>query len=221
VEECTIDNSEHNYPYDSETFALIRRLAWQIKHHARNQKVPAIAVAGSIADEYNVQRGARRWVDWLQDHAIISNLPSSWIGLDYQLGFHSKFLNVMRNDLGPANINVFTGAQMFALYRDQFPKSVRTWSELVDYIISEEGAVVVASLVIRKGMKDLAQWLSGRPPEIQEALLVTYFKQGVSYVDRFKSRLQRQAPGGNAELKPGEGCRVFQQRAALQGALGL
>jgi len=183
--------------------------------------VPPIAIAGSIADEFNVQRGARRWVDWVQDHAIISNLPSTWIGLDYQLGINSKFLNATRNDLGPANINLLTAAQMFALYRSQFPKEVGTWEQLVDYIISEEGAVAVAALVIRKGMKDLAPWLMGRPPEIQESLLVTYFKQGASYIDRFKSRLAQQVPGTNAKLKPGEGCRVFNQRAALKIALGL
>ena len=54
MEECAIDAGEPNYPYDNETFALIRRLAWQIKHHAKKQGVPPIAVAGSIADEYNV-----------------------------------------------------------------------------------------------------------------------------------------------------------------------
>lgn len=183
--------------------------------------MPAIAVAGSIADEYNVQRWPRSWLDWLQDHAVISKLPSSWIGLDYQLGFKSKMLNATRNDLGPANINLQTAAQMFALYRDQFPMGVDTWADLVDYIISEEGAVAVASLVIKKGLKDLAPWLSGRPAEIQGALLVTYFKQGVSFIDRFRSRLAQQAPGTNVKLTPGEGCRVFHQRAALKGALGL
>jgi hypothetical protein len=58
-----------NYPYDKQTFGLISRLAHHIKSYSAKHGVPPIAVAGSIADEYNVQRGMRRLLDWFQDNA--------------------------------------------------------------------------------------------------------------------------------------------------------
>jgi hypothetical protein len=67
--------------------------------------------------------------------------------------------------------------------------------------------------------EQMAHWLAGRPSEIREALLVTYFKQGPSYLTRFKERLRRQAYS-SAVLVPGEGCRVFDQRAKFKEALG-
>jgi hypothetical protein len=109
---------------------------------------------------------------------------------------------------------------MYQQYKSDFPPGLDDWAELVDFILSEEGTAIVATLVIRQGKHDMAQWLAGRPPEIQEALLVTYFKQGPSYITRFKERLRRQAYS-SAVLVPGEGCRVFHQRAQLKAALGI
>lgn len=84
------------------------------------------------------------------------------------------------------------------------------------HVTSEHGSVVVATLVIKQGQQELARWLAGQPLEIQEALLVTYFKPGRSYLDRFKARL---AANPSATLVPGEGCRVFHQRASFKAAL--
>jgi hypothetical protein len=107
---------------------------------------------------------------------------------------------------------------MYLEHREEFPDDLDDWNELVNYILTDHGTVVVATLVILKGKQELARWLAARPAEIQEALLVTYFKQGPSYIARFKARL-----GANpaAVLVPGEGCRVFQQRAAFKAALRL
>jgi hypothetical protein len=216
--ECRIDQDESNYPYDQETFALISRLAPQIRNYSARYNVPPIAVAGSIADEYNVQRGPRRIWDWLQDHVVLAHMPAAWIGLDFKVGFKPRLLNATRNDIGPANINIATARQMYLENRRAFPKELDNWAALVDYILSAQGTVVVATLVIRKGKQDLAQWLVGRAPEIQEALLITYFKQGPSFIARYKLRL---ALNPGAVLVPGEGCRAFHQRAAFEAALGL
>jgi hypothetical protein len=79
--ECKIDADEPNYPYDAHTFALISSLANQIKNFSAKHNVPPIAVAGSIADEYNVQRGLRRVWDWFQDR------PTSMIGRSSSTSF--------------------------------------------------------------------------------------------------------------------------------------
>lgn len=68
-------------------------------------------------------------------------------------------------------------------------------------------------------MEDLKNYLRGRPSEIQEALLVTYFKQGPSFIHRYKEKVDRLASKAG-EIKPGEGCGVYHQRARLLAALG-
>ena len=218
--ECKIETDEANYPYDNHTFGLISRLAHYIKSYSAKHGVPPIAVAGSIADEYNVQRGLRRLLDWFQDKVVLTNLPSAAIDLDEKAGFKSKFLNATRNDLGPGNINLATAREIYKRYKNDFPPEAADWSELVDFILSDRGTALIATLVIRKGKQELAQWLSNRPIEIQEALLVTYYKQGPSYIARYKARLRSQA-FSTATLVPGEGCRVFHQREKFKTALGL
>lgn len=214
--ECKNDADEPNYPYDEKTFALISSLADQIKSFSAKYDVPPIAVAGSIADEYNVQRGFRKVWDWFQDRVVFTRMPAEWIGLDFQMGFKSKALNATRNDIGPANINIATARQMYLEHQEEFPEGLDDWNELVNFILTNHGSVIVSTLVIRKGKDELKRWLVGRSPEIQEALLVTYFKQGPSYIARFKSRLASQS---GAVLIPGEGCRVYHQRAAFKKAL--
>jgi uncharacterized membrane protein len=86
--------------------------------------------------------------------------------------------------------------------------------------LSEQGTVIVATLVILKGKHELAPWLAGRTPQIQEALLVTYFKQGPSFITRYKARLRADARA-SVTLIPGEGCRVFHQREQFKAALGI
>lgn len=217
-QQCSIDVDEPNYPYDRETFNLISVLADQIKSCSAAHGVPPIAVAGSIADEYNVQRYVRRYWDWFQDRVVLQHMPANWIARDFQFGAKSRLFNVTRNDIGRGNINIATAREMWLKYRNAFPTELDDWSELVNYILSDRGTVVVATLVIREGQQELARWLSGRSPEMQEALLVTYYKQGPSYVGRFKARL---AVNPRAELVPGEGCRVFNQRSAFLDALRL
>jgi hypothetical protein len=218
--ECTVDTNEPNYPYDQNTFGLITRLAAQIKQVSAKHGVPPIAVAGSIADEYNVQRGIRKIWDWFQDSVVFTYLPASFIGFDFGVGINSKAFNATRNDIGPGNINIGTAREMYLLYKNAFPRELDDWAQLVDFILTERGTVIVAALVIRKGKSDLAPWLAGRSPEIQEALLVTYFKQGPRFIARYKAHLRERGHSGSV-MVPGEGCRVFHQRGRFKTALGL
>jgi hypothetical protein len=170
-----------------------------------------------IADEYNVQRDLRRVWDWFQDE-IFQRTPSWIIQMNYRMGLKSRLFNVTRNDIGRGNINIATAREMYVKNKNAFGLNLDDWMWLVNYILSDPGTVLVATLVIKQGQQDLARWLKGRPVEIQEALLVTYYKQGPSYIDRYKARLARNP---TAELVPGEGCRVFNQRSAFLDALRL
>jgi hypothetical protein len=215
VSECKIDLGD-NYPYREQTFELIHRLGALIKKYSRKFGVPPLAVAGSIADEYNTRRGSRFALDWVQDHFVIGNLPSVLIQRDYMSGYSSKWINATRHDLGPGNINLRTASEVYVQYRTSFPRRFNEWSQLVDYLLTDEGTVVVTALVVKKGISELASLLAGRDLDIQVAILVTYFKQGPSYKARFQQRLGRDP---SAKLSPGEGCRVFLQRSELENAL--
>lgn len=256
ADQCELDENEPNYPYDVQTFNFIGTLKDRILAYSRWHGVPPIAVAGSIADEYNILRGnVRRW-NWLQD-AVFKRTPSFFIELEHRLGLPWK-LDAPRNDIGPGNLNMATARDIykeyglrypdfvemgpaldawqrqhsgrppsllqkygaFQVYRggSPLPKELSDWADVVDFILSPQGTVVIATLVIRKGQQELAPWLGGRPPEIREALLVTYYKQGPSFVARYVARL---AKDRNSVIVPGEGCRVYHQREAFKRALQL
>jgi hypothetical protein len=213
--ECKIDPGD-NFPYREETFQLIGRLRGLITKYSKKFGVPPLAIAGSIADEFNTRRGSRFALDWVQDYVVIGNLPSVLIQQNYMASYQSKLLNATRNDLGPGNINLKTASEIYTQYRKSFPRRFNEWSQLVDYLLTDEGTVVVAALVIKKAMQELAPLLSGRDHDLIVAILVTYYKQGPSYHNRFKARL---GSDPTAKLSPGEGCRVYHQRAELQKAL--
>jgi hypothetical protein len=136
----------------------------------------------------------------------------TWVGSD------SKLLNATMHDLGNGNIKLATARQMYEANKSSFTNSLESWSDLVDYILTDSGTIHIAALVIKQGMTELAGQLRGRSPEIQEAILVTYYKQGPAYAKRFAERL-RNLP--SATIQPGEGCRVFKQRDQFVTALGL
>jgi hypothetical protein len=210
---------DENYPYLPETFALIRRLGPEIRARSQHAGVPPIAVAGSIADEYNTRVGLKQFVDWFQDEVLLNRLlPSFAIEIDHRIGSDSKLLNATMHDLGIGNIKLATARQMYEANKSSFTANLESWSDLVDYILTDGGTIHIAALVIKQGMTELAGQLRGRAPEVQEAILVTYYKQGPSYAKRFAERL-RNAP--NSTIQPGEGCRVFKQRAMFVDALGL
>jgi hypothetical protein len=52
----------------------------------------------------------------------------------------------------------------------------------------------------------------------QEAVLMTYYKQGDFYLNNYKQKL---AANSQSKIAPGEGCRVCLQRDRFLKALGL
>jgi hypothetical protein len=234
TDSCDIDPDDAHFPYKGETFDVVRRLRRHILRVSKRLGVSPVAVAGSIADEYNIMRsdwkGARLWFDRGLDWALQHPMREFMFDWSVRLGSSSKFFNATRHDIGVGNINVATARSVYDEFRSCYPDDPidmrefvdddRTdWKELVDFALTDEGTVVIAALVIKKAQGELAPYLHGRSPEIQDALLVTYYKQGPTrLLGHFKERLAL-TPG--ATLKPGEGCRVYHQRTAFLQALGL
>jgi len=197
---------------------MIEILAPKIKEAARKYGVPPIPIAGSIADEYNTRTGMKSAIDWFQDSILIGMMPNSFIATDVRVGFQSKFLNATKHDLGSGNIKLETAKKIYEQYKSTFSQQQMDWSDLVEYILTDKGTVHIAALVIKKAQTKLASYVKGLPDEVKEAIYVTYYKQGPSYVARYEATLAKNA---GHQIKPGEGCRVLLQRDKFKSALCL
>lgn len=207
-----------NYPYRAETFSLIRRLSYTINQYSRQYSVPAIAVAGAIADEYNTRVGLKGIIDWVQDEILLNLMPSSFIALDAKAGFSSKWLNATKNDIGIGNIKLETAKRVYERNKNRFGKQINNWEELVDYIRTDTGTIHIAALVIKRAQFLFAPYIKNYPDKLKEAVFVTYYKQGPSYLTRFSSKPPHERKKG---IIPGEGCRTYHQRDEFKKALGL
>ena len=136
-------------------------------------------------------------------------LPNFTIEIDAFFNFNSKLLNATNNDIGIGNINVGTAEQIYNLNSGFFDSKNWNYSDIIDYIASNEGAVHIATLVIKEAQNLLFEEIESYPMDIQEAVLITYYKQGDTYIKRFKANKD------SKNIRPGEGCRTASQRQAL------
>lgn len=211
-------NPIDNYPYRAETFNLIKRLAPTIKWFSRRYNVPPIAVAGAIADEYNTRVFPRSIIDWYQDEILLNNMPSISIAVHAKIGFNSKWLNATKHDIGIGNIKLETAKKVYERHKNEFGKQIDSWAALVDYIRTDAGTIHIAALVIKRAQFLFGPYVKKYPLELKEAVFVTYYKQGPSYLARFRSRPSHER---DRAIKPGEGCRTYHQRDEFKKALGI
>ena len=212
------DPPVENFPYDTNTFQLIRLMAPSITMYSQKFNVPPVAVAGSIADEYNTRRGIRIPLDWIQDNFWVNFATNAEFERDAKWGSSRKMFNLTKHDVGLANVKVETGHQIYDEYRHTFPHYNMDYEDIVDYLRSDNGTIHVASLVIKKAAYELKPYSQGMSEEKREGLYVTYYKQGPNYISRFRNG---HALDPSRRIEVGEGCRVVLQREKLQRALGL
>ena len=211
-------NPIDNFPYRAETFSLIRRLSFTINRYSRQYNVPPIAVAGAIADEYNTRTMYKGVFDWFQDEILLNWMPSSFISLDAKIGINSKWLNATKHDIGIGNIKLETAMRVYERHKSKFGKTINSWEELVDYIRTDAGTIHIATLVIKRAQFLFAPYIKNYSDDLKEAVFVTYYKQGPSYLARFRSKPPYLRSKG---ITPGEGCRVYFQRDEFKKALGI
>lgn len=205
--------------YDRETYQFIRSTAPLIRSIAGTQGVPLNPVAGAIADEYNTRRGVRRVVDGVQD-AVIDALPECFIDVDRFFDIRNKLLNTLENDVGPANIKVRTALELVQRGELRVPGSPPSniqVNRIVDFLLTERGTVQATTAVINRAQRLFGSHLTGYPAHLSEAILVSYFKQGDSYYNRFRRALDADP---SHQVCPGDGgCRFIYNRDRLQSAL--
>jgi hypothetical protein len=215
---CTCAASKDNFPYAATTFALLTSIKDLVLAYAQQYDVPPVAVAGAIADEYNTQTGMKGAFDWLQDNVLLNFIPNFAIEFDAFVGSGSKLLNATKHDIGIGNVKLETAKQLYDLYPGAFAQKNWGYSDLVDYLRTDEGTVHIASLVIVRGRQLFDPYLTLYSNKRREAVYVTYYKQGPAYLQRYQDALARDP---NHLLIPGEGCRVCRQRDKILQALGL
>jgi hypothetical protein len=215
---CACDKSAV-FGYDAQTFRYIRRIGSLIKSAAKDKAVPQIAVAGSIADEYNTRRGHRVALDAAQD-ALLDSLSEFSIDVDRFFDIDSKFLNAMENDVGMANINVRTALELVQsgeLSVPGSPQSSPRVTRIIDYLLTNRGTARTAAAVIGRAQGLFGPHLGGYSSAMQEAVLVTYFKQGSNY---YMKAMINVALNPDHDICPGDGgCRVMRNRNNLDSAL--
>ncbi len=217
-DECTCPSSLDNYPFKDETFQMIESIKDLIKLYSSKYDVPPVAVAGAIADEYNTREGMHAFVDWIQDSLLMNILPNFAIEVDAYFGFDSKLLNATKHDIGIGNIKVETAKQIYEDYQEYFENKSWDYNDICDYILTNEGTVHFAALVIRRAKDYMVDYVNGYSDKGKEAVYITYYKQGDGYIQRFESALLDEP---TRRIQPGEGCRTCLQRERFMSILGL
>jgi len=215
---CPCPEPKENFPYSAETFAMVKSIKDLVVTYAKHYDVPPVAVAGAIADEYNTRTGLKGVVDWFQDDVLLNFLPNFAIELDVFIGSDSKLLNSTKHDIGKGNIKLETAKQLYDMFPGAFAKKNWDYTDLVDYLRTDEGTVHLSSLVILRARQLLDPYLTVYSDKRREAVYITYYKQGPGYIKRYQDAL---AADPNRLISPGEGCRVCRQRDKMLEALGL
>ena len=143
-------------------------------------------------------------------------MSNDQIKLDEYFNFESKWLNATKHDLGIGNIKLETAKQVYKENLKTFKNKNWDFKDIFNYIETNSGTVHLACLVIKKGQELLGKYISDYCECKKEAVLVTYYKQGDSYVEKY---LKNKKTAPYRKILPGEGCRVSKQRDKLLKAL--
>lgn len=185
-------------------------------------------------------------IDWAQDSIIAKTGFSSLdeVRRDYAKAVLLETLHGARrgnwdkdnteNDVGPANINMAIALDIFNenivnaqgenhinkfLYKfvDKKASDTAKWEAFKKYMLLDmNGSAHLAAANIQKGAIKLAPYMSNSTREEQVAILVTYFKQGDNYLQKYLQSPHR----GKRDIRAGEGAKIFRNWDALKSALG-
>jgi hypothetical protein len=162
---------------------------------------------------------ARGVLDWLQDE-MIGSLTDEEIETDDYFDIHSKLLNVLENDIGPANIKLRTGLEYVRsgelIVPGSPPGSVKP-SVVVAFLQSDEGTVNATAAVVNRAHGIFDDYLEDPGSYNSQAVRVEYFKQGPTYSDRAMAGFDNDP---DHVICPGEGgCRFLYNVRQLEDAI--
>ncbi len=231
--------------YSNKTISYIEGIAPYILAAAAAHGVPAMPIAGAIADEYDDQD----IVDVAQD-TVVPALREWMIDIDRYLDIEpedlevivreeygeggdkvremgAKLLNTLENDVGPANIKVRTALKLVEagviVVPGSPPGDIKV-NVIIDYLMPQAGTdnapgtVDATGGVIAQAQALFGPFVGEHSDPVRDAVFMEYFKQGDEYYGRF---LQRRARGeGAPHACPGhDGCQFLHNYDRLAGAL--
>ena len=94
-------------------------------------------------------------------------MPGAFIAFDAMIGFNSKLFNATKHDIGKGNIKVETAKRVYERNK------INSWSELVDYLRTDEGTIHIATLVILRAQQLFKPYIKEYPEDLKEAVYVT------------------------------------------------
>ena len=157
------------------------------------------------------------------------NRPKSTDALKFFLaGSVSKFLdfknnirNMIKNftiwsDYGASNISLRTAIDLYEEYNKTFINQNYSYIEMLRHLVSDEGNAQFTAISILDAKKKMGDLIANMPEEKQEAILVTFFKQGIKYRRKYEEN-KKSHP--NAVIGSGEGCRTCFQRRRIIDSL--
>lgn len=242
---CTCGKPIENYPFQQPVFDWLKEISAMIIKYSEKFSVSPIAVAGSLADEYNTRfmpdySYIKKQLDYLQDEVIPkgkytefpepqnNKMSSRELEEQYQALKKNdpdninrtkldRASNVVAGDYGKGNISLRTAYDMYDGKNDKFPEMSRL--DILRYVVTDEGTVHFAALMIKKAEDIMSEYINDLPPRKKDAVLVTYFKQGDKYRRKFINKSLKENP--NAKIRSGEGCRTCFQRQKIADAIGI
>src|SRR5271167_742277 len=212
------DTDYEKRPYSDDTVAKIRQLAPYIKKFSDEYDVPPLAVAGSIAEEFDTSKGGKGLVDWIQDHVAPTSLegPAKALANTFGLGW----------DLGPANLRPTTSKDLVTDNPDEFPGVDPDDSNKVEaFSVTDSGTCQLAAKYVKKAKNDLVSLFSRTDVPLSQdyrtALYVDYFRQGPKTLWNKITKKSVHIPVPPEELPTaGYGARVIAHKDQLLKALG-
>lgn len=166
-------------PYSKDTVNQIRLMAPDIKKFAEQYDVPPLAVAGSIAEEFDARKkywGLKGAADSIQDsiaaHPTLER-PAKWLADKAGVGW----------DLGPSNSRPGTAKNLIDSAPEEFPTVNRSDSTSIEaFSASNAGNAQLAAKYITWAKRDLEFIFLNSQRHVSDdyrtALYVDYFREG-------------------------------------------
>lgn len=174
-------------PLSKKTLAVLEKNKSTIKHYSDIYDTPAEAVAAAIGSEINRRIYLNKLSDFLQDRFFESHLLCSDRFLDksYNMSINNRYINFTKQDIGLGNIKFESAWKMREKYPEEL-KNIKSKRQMVDYLLNESGNIHMATLIIREAKLLFKEHYTELDRIDKWAVLVSYYRQGNSYYDRYK-----------------------------------
>ena len=218
--------------YSQEAYHAVKKVASDIEKAAEKFGVHREAIAGAIWDEYSTytnrlvkrlgDEAQHRWASWMMSLDSVR---------EERMNGNTAPLSASRQDIGPGNVNVRTGLALFEKYvvQDKQDNPIKEYlHQFVDpaapdaekweaykkhMMLTFQGTAYLAAAEMAGGRKELEPYMEGLCDEEKAAVLMTWYKQGPKYLERYLENVRAGKTSG--PIQPGEGVGIIKERRKI------